>query len=83
MENHPEVESLLDSLIEGAQNKNNMTLRQLCGNCISEFAKWSLKQMTDEQIKTNPANIKSLLRRIYSNSNHPDQYKRLASVLCL
>ena len=79
---HPEVESLLDSLIEGAQNKNNTSLRLLCSNGVAEFAKWSLKQMTDAEIAENPANIKSLIRRIESNSNHPDPFKRLSSVLC-
>ena len=38
--------------------------------------------MTDKEIEENPANIKSLLRRIESNSNHPDPFKRLSSVLC-
>ena len=31
---------------------------------------------------TDPTNIKSLVRRIESNSNHPDPFKRLSSVLC-
>jgi hypothetical protein len=79
---HPEVESLLDSLVEGAQNKNNTSLRLLCSSAVAEFAKWSLKQMTDKEIAENPANIKSLVRRIESNSNHPDPFKRLSSVLC-
>jgi DNA-dependent protein kinase catalytic subunit len=79
---HPEVESLLDSLVEGAQNKNNTSLRQLCSNAVAEFAKWSLKQMTDKEVEENPANIKSLVRRIESNANHPDPFKRLSSVLC-
>ena len=43
MHEHPEVEQLLESLIEGAQNKSNTTLRQLCSNAVAEFAKWSLK----------------------------------------
>jgi hypothetical protein len=30
----------------------------------------------------DPSNIKSLLRRIESNSNHPDPFRRLSSVLC-
>jgi hypothetical protein len=38
--------------------------------------------MNDAEIEQNPANIKSLIRRIDSNSNHPDPYKRLSSVLC-
>jgi PIN domain nuclease of toxin-antitoxin system len=38
--------------------------------------------MSDKDILENPVNIKSLIRRIESNSNHPDPFKRLSSVLC-
>lgn len=38
--------------------------------------------MSDKDIKENPNNIKSLIRRIESNSNHPDPFKRLSAVLC-
>lgn len=54
----------------------------MCSNAVAEFAKWSLKQMSDTDIKENPNNIKSLIRRVESNSNHPDPFKRLSSVLC-
>ncbi len=54
----------------------------MCSNAVAEFAKWSLKQMSDKDIKENPNNIKSLIRRIESNSNHPDPFKRLSAVLC-
>ena len=76
------MESLLDALIEGASSRNNSALRDLCSNAVAEFAKWSLKQMKDKDIQENPNNIKSLIRRIESNSNHPDPFKRLSSVLC-
>jgi len=79
---HPEVESLLDALIEGAQSRNNSSLREMCSNAFAEFARWSLKQMSDTEIGENPSNVKSLIRRIESNSNHPDPFKRLSSVLC-
>jgi hypothetical protein len=79
---HPEVESLLDALIEGAASRNNSALREMCSNAVAEFAKWSLKQMSEKDIKENPNNIKSLIRRIESNSNHPDPFKRLSAVLC-
>lgn len=82
MYEHPEVESLLDSLIEGAQDHSNNSLRQLCSNAVAVFAQWSLKHMTTQEIAQNPANIKSLIRRIQSNSNHPDSFKRLSAVLC-
>ena len=54
----------------------------MCSNAVAEFARWSLKQMSDKELEENPANIKSLIRRIESNSNHPDPFKRLSSVLC-
>ena len=38
--------------------------------------------MSDKDIRENPANIKSLIRRIESNANHPDPFKRLSAVLC-
>lgn len=38
--------------------------------------------MSDEEIAHNPSNMKSLIRRIQSNSRHPDPFKRLSSVLC-
>jgi len=79
---HPDVESLLDALVEGASSKSNSELRDFCSRCVAQFAKWSLKQLTDKEISQSPANIKSLIRRIASNSNHPDSFKRLSAVLC-
>ena len=38
--------------------------------------------MSEVELEQNPINIKSLIRRIQSNSNHPDPYKRLSAVLC-
>ena len=37
--------------------------------------------MTDKDIKEGAGNIKGLIRRVASNSNHPDPFKRLGSVL--
>lgn len=46
---HAEVEYLLDALIEGAQSRNNYTLREMCSNAVAEFASWSLKYAEEEQ----------------------------------
>lgn len=40
---HPEVEALLDALIEGTQCRNNYALREMCSNAIAEFARWGLR----------------------------------------
>ena len=79
---HPEVESLLDALIDGAASRNNSALREMSSNAVAEFAKWSLKQMSEREIRESPNNIKSLIRRVEANSNHPDAFKRLSAVLC-
>lgn len=76
------VESLLDALIDGAQSRNNSTLREMCSNAVAVFAEWSLHGKTEIEISDNQSNIKSLIRRIESNSNHPDPFKRLSAVLC-
>lgn len=84
---HAEVEYLLDALIEGAQSRNNYTLREMCSNAVAEFASWSLRTPAQPNKRGEPdvvdsTNIRSLVRRIASNSNHPDPFKRLSSVLC-
>ena len=45
---HTEVEYLLDALIEGAQSRNNYTLREMCSNAVAEFATWSLRHAQSE-----------------------------------
>ena len=82
VDENAEVESLFDALIEGSQSRNNSALREICCNAVAVFAQWTLKHSNDEEIKNIPVNIKSLLRRIESNSNHPDPLRRLSSVLC-
>ncbi len=82
MYEHAEVMALLDAILEGSASKNNAQLRDLGAKCVGEFAQWSLKQMTPQQIKDDPANIKSLVRRIQTHASHPDPFKRLSAILC-
>lgn len=44
------VESLLDALIDGAQSRNNSTLREMCSNAVAVFAEWSLHGKTEAEI---------------------------------
>jgi hypothetical protein len=78
---HPDVMCLLDSLLNAAASKNNNSLRELGSDCIAEFAKWTLKHQ-DNQSDEAPQNIKSLIRRIQSNSAHSDPFKRLSAINC-
>ena len=38
--------------------------------------------MSPQQIRDDPANIKSLIRRIQTHASHPDPFKRLSAILC-
>ena len=65
---HVEVEYLLDALIEGAQSRNNFTLREMCSNAVAEFASWSLRHSqaavaSSDSPEFEFANIRSLVRK--------------------
>src|SRR5690606_31548156 len=44
--------------------------------------KWFIKQHTDITIKEKSSTIKYIVRRIESNAQHPDPFKRLGASLC-
>ncbi len=77
-----EVVALLDSLLEGAADKSNATLREHCAVCIAEYFDWHTRHFKKADLANNPATIKSLIRKIQSFAIHPDPFKQLASVLC-
>jgi hypothetical protein len=76
-----EVMSLLDAMLDAAASKRNNAQRELGCSCIAEFAKWTLKHQSRDS-KEAPHNIKSLIRRIQSNSSHSDPFKRLSAINC-
>ena len=77
-----EVSALLDSLLEGAADKSNATLRELCAICIGEYFDWNVRHIGKSEIVNNPQTVKSLIRKIQSFAIHPDPFKQLASILC-
>ena len=77
-----EVAALLDSLLEGAADKSNATLREHCAVCIAEYFDWHARHIPKAELSNNPITIKSLIRKIQSFAIHPDPFKQLASVLC-
>ncbi|XP_061073095.1 DNA-dependent protein kinase catalytic subunit [Conger conger] len=72
---------LLEAILDGVVDPLDSTLRELCGLCIQEFLKWSIKQTTPKQQEKSPANIKSLFKRIYSLALHPNVFKRMGAAL--
>ncbi|CAG8447301.1 28743_t:CDS:10, partial [Dentiscutata erythropus] len=59
------------------------SLRDYGAECLNEFLLWSIKQSSAQQMDENPTNIKSLLKRLYNLSAHPDYTKRLGASLAV
>ena len=78
-----ETACLLDTLMTCVSVRDNSNLRDFSSVCIGEFVKWFIKQSTQEQLKLNYGGIKSVIRRIQNNSNHPDLYNRYGALLAL
>ena len=72
--------SLLDAIVSSA-NSSEGSKRDFSAKCIAEFLRWSLKHSTQKQQEKNPFNAKSLFKRLYSLSKHPNPYKRLSAAL--
>ena len=75
--------SMLDIIIECTSNHKNLKLREISSECLSEYIKWFIKQNIDlKSIKDKLHTLKYLIRKIESNSLHPDSFKRFGSILC-
>jgi hypothetical protein len=77
-----DIISLLDIIIEHSTSRENIKLRDIASECICEYIKWFIKQHSDLTIKENSGTIKYIIRRIESNAQHPDPFKRLGASLC-
>ena len=62
---------------EGITHPTDTALRDLSAKCLGEFVAWSIKQMSDAQLEHSPANIKAIMKQIYSFCLHPCPSKRL------
>lgn len=80
---NPEIATLLDTLINCVSVRDNSNLREFAAVCIGEFVKWTIKQASKEQLRENPGNIKSVIRRIQNNASHPDPYNRYGAILAI
>ena len=73
----------LDILQECASTRDNSNLRNFAASCLGEFVRWSIKQMTQNQLEQNYGNIKSVIMRIEANANHSNTYHRYGAILTL
>ncbi|CAH1795603.1 unnamed protein product [Owenia fusiformis] len=77
----PETVALLDAIVDGLHHPTDTALRDFSAQGLKEFLKWSIKQTTPKQLEKKPINVKSILKRLYSNALHPSAFKRLGSAL--
>ncbi|EAL66880.2 DNA-dependent protein kinase subunit [Dictyostelium discoideum AX4] len=73
--------NLLNAIVDAVGNPLDGARRDFAGQCLCEFAKWSLKNTSVKQQEKNAFNFKSILKRIYSLAHHPDPYKRLGAAI--
>ncbi|KAL4240201.1 hypothetical protein ACF0H5_000995 [Mactra antiquata] len=76
-----ETMRLLDSIYDGMIQQSDTGLRDFSAKCLQEFLKWSIKQTSTKIAETNPANAKSVLKRLFSYALHPSTSKRMAASL--
>ena len=74
---------MLDIIIECTSNRKNLKLREISSECLSEYIKWFIKQNIHHKgVKEKLHTLKYLIRKIESNSLHPDSFKRFGAILC-
>ena len=74
---------MLDIIIECPSNHKNLKLREISSESLSEYIKWFIKQNIDiKSVKEKLHTLKYLIRKIESNSLHPDSFKRFGAILC-
>ncbi|XP_050298315.1 DNA-dependent protein kinase catalytic subunit-like isoform X2 [Anthonomus grandis grandis] len=75
------LQVIVEVLMEGITHPTNSSLRDFSGKCINEFVKWTIKQTSENELKSNPINIKILVKRMRFFSLHPDLVKKLGAAL--
>lgn len=73
--------SLLDVIYDGITQFADTALRDFSARCLSEYLKWSIKQLTPKMLEKDPVNVKSLLKCMYNYALYPDPFKRLGAAL--
>ncbi|KAG0303333.1 hypothetical protein BGZ98_006787, partial [Dissophora globulifera] len=76
---NPETIALLNACMDAACDTLG-PLRDYGAECLGEFVKWSIKQISTSS-STGPVNVKSLLKRIYNLASHSNPTKRLGASL--
>jgi DNA-dependent protein kinase catalytic subunit len=77
----PETVVLLEAMMDCVVDSNSGSLRDFGAECVREFLQWSIKQTTPKELEKRPHNVKSLLLRLQSLSQHPNPFKRLGSAI--
>ena len=78
---NPDTMSLLTALLDAVSDPEDGVLRDFAGDCLASFVRYSIKQSAAKNLKENPGNVKSLLKRLYAFFQHPSASKRMGAAL--
>lgn len=62
---------------DGLTHETDTAVRDFSALCLKEFIKWSIKQLSTEELRNRPFNIENIVKRINTYCLHPSIYKRL------
>ncbi|XP_059489779.1 DNA-dependent protein kinase catalytic subunit-like isoform X2 [Neocloeon triangulifer] len=74
---------LLENIMDGLTDKENVALRDFSSICLREFVIWTIKQCGSKVDPTSPTSLEGILRKISLLSLHPNQFKRLGAALAV
>lgn len=89
------VHNILLNVQDGLTHPTDTGVRDFSAACIREFVTWSIKQLTELDLKQHPLNVKAVIKQINTYCLHPSPYKRfgkyhnfswillIATLLCL
>ncbi|KAJ3151005.1 hypothetical protein HK101_001921 [Irineochytrium annulatum] len=77
---NPEMTALLSACFDAVSDDSG-SLRQFAAECLVEFYKWSIKHLSDEKLKVEPATVISFFGRVYAFCQHSSHSKRLGASL--
>ena len=80
---HKDASTLLDAIFDGLAHPTDTALRDFCAESAAEYLKWTIKQSTAKQLAKSPANVVSLIKRMYNMAADPQAQRRLGAAYAM
>lgn len=75
------IEILLDRIMAAISKPSNSGVRDLSARALRKFIEWAIKQSTEEQLKTSPYNITTIINKLKVFCLDVNQDKRFGAAL--